>query len=195
MFLNHYPQKKVPVILYSESDYNRLLKNKPPWAMAIFDGKIRIPVNKYRYSLQDVIRFIYHEYAHALVFEITRGNCPLWLNEGIASKAEDFVAPRQRDIFYFYFKKFGIISLSNIPANFTQIKDVKLATLMYIESYLLVEFILKQVGKSGLKKILVYLGQKMHIKDAIKNVIGKNFHLFAQEWEKYIKQTFLNHPR
>ena len=190
MFLDHYLTKKVVAVLYSEAEYDKLLGNKPHWTMAIFDGKVRIPVSKFKYSNEEVVRFIYHEYAHAVVRDITKGNCPLWLNEGIACKAEDFVTPHRGERFAAYFEKFGVVPLKKIPNNFTQIRDVRLATLMYGESYLLVEFILREVGQSGLREILRYLGQKVPITVAIQKVLGRDYNSFARQWEEYVRRKY-----
>jgi len=158
--------------------------------MAIFDGKLRIPVNKFKYTDQDVIKIVYHEYAHALVHEITKGNCPLWLNEGIASKAEDFVEMRDRDLIKKYISHFGIRPIRQIPQDFSHMKDMNMVTLMYIESYLLVDFIVKRVGNSGLKNILEYLGMGMSAESALEKVFGDNFDKFEDKWKRFIVEEY-----
>ena len=190
MFLDQYPANKVIAILYSENNYDQLLHRRPHWTMAIFDGKLRIPVNKFKYTDQDVIKIVYHEYAHALVHEITKGNCPLWLNEGIASKAEDFVEMRDRDLIKKYISHFGIRPIRQIPQDFSHMKDMNMVTLMYIESYLLVDFIVKRVGNSGLKNILEYLGMGMSAESALEKVFGDNFDKFEDKWKRFIVEEY-----
>ncbi|MFC1593832.1 peptidase MA family metallohydrolase [Candidatus Omnitrophota bacterium] len=186
MLLNHYPKKKVVALLYSEADYGALLGNRPHWAMAIFDGKVRIPMNKFKYTNEDVIKIIYHEYAHAVVFDIVGKNCPVWLKEGIASKAEDFVVAKDRDLIRRYIERFGIKPVREIPADFLHLKDAQLTTAMYIESYTLVDFIMKRVGNSGLRTVLDYLRTGTDIERALEQVFGEQFESIENKWKRYL---------
>jgi tetratricopeptide (TPR) repeat protein len=189
MFLDHYPKDKVVVILYSESSYKRFLKNRPHWAMAVFDGKMRIPVNKVDYSDQDILKIIYHEYAHAVLRDITADNCPLWLSEGVAGFAEGFVSKKKKSFYKAYLDRFGVISIGKIPSDFTS-KDLKIATWLYVQSYLLVDFIVKRKGYSGLRKILDYLGKGKDVNQSIEAVFGKSLRNFEREWVAYLKSSY-----
>ena len=186
MFLDYYPKNKVVVILYSEDNYGKLLKHRPHWTLALFDGKVRIPVNKFKYTDEEVIKIIYHEYAHAVVYDIAKDKCPLWLNEGIAGKAESFAVPKDRELFGKYIEKLGLIPFRKIPGDFSKIKSRNTATLLYMESYLLVDFIVKKAGYSGLKDILLYLGKGADIRYAIVKVLERDVGQFEKEWERYV---------
>lgn len=190
VFLDHYPANKVIAVLYSEGDYEKLLGGRPHWALAVFDGKVRIPVGRFKYTNEDIIEIVYHEYAHAVVFDLAEGNCPLWLNEGIASKAEELVQPRKKDLIKKYIEEFGLIPLNRMPANFTSVKDINLATLMYMESYLLVDFILRQAGYTGLRDILKFLGKGVPINSTLARVLGDSSEQFQEKWEKYIVENY-----
>ncbi len=190
MFLDYYPANKTIAVLYSEANYEAALKGKPHWTLAIYDGKVRIPVNKFKYTNDEVIKIIYHEYAHALVFSVTKGNCPLWLNEGIASKAEDYVKPMDRDLIKKYMDRFGVIDVRKIPNDLSKIKNVELATSIYIESYLLVDYIVERFGNSSLIQILKYLGKGLNIGSAIKTVLKKDADQFQNDWEAYVKEKY-----
>ncbi|MFH1790690.1 MAG: tetratricopeptide repeat protein [Candidatus Omnitrophota bacterium] len=190
MFLDYFPESKCAVILYSESNYGKLLGNRPHWTMAVFDGKVRIPAGKFKYSNDEVVKIIYHEYAHAVVRNIAGGNCPLWLNEGIASRAEDFAMPKDRELIKGYLLKYGLITVNEIPDNFTDIKDPRIATLLYIQSYLLVTYIIDRAGQSGLRKILDCLGRGMNISYAIYSVLGDSYSDFGKKWADYVSRAY-----
>jgi tetratricopeptide (TPR) repeat protein len=190
MFLNHYPKNKVVVILYSEVNYGALLKGRPHWTLAVFDGKVRIPVNKFKYSNEEVIRIIYHEYAHAALFDMIRDRCPLWLNEGVAGRAEDFAGPRDKELIKKYISRFGLTPISSIPGNFTNIKDMNIATTLYLESYLLVDFIVRRTGYAGLNTMLTYLGGGGNIDGAIQEVFREDISSFEKGWKRYLIENY-----
>ena len=187
MFLDHYPRNKTVAVLYSEDNYSNMLGDRPHWALAVFDGKVRIPVNKFKFTNEQVIKIIYHEYAHAVVHDIAGGGVPLWLNEGIASRAESFAQPKNMALAGKYIEEFGIIPVWQMPSDFGAVGDRKIATLLYMESYLYVDFILRRVGYTGLKDILNYIGDGKSVEYAIGKVMGMNMREFQKEWEKYIQ--------
>lgn len=77
-----YPENKMQVVLYQTSDYSGV-GPRPDWVGALFDGKLRIPVNVMQY--REIYRpMLFHELTHAFVRAMTHGNIPTWLNEGIA---------------------------------------------------------------------------------------------------------------
>ena len=189
-FLDYYPEDKVVVVLFSEANYDRMLKNMPHWTLGVFDGKVRIPVNKFKYTDEEVIKIIYHEYAHAVVYNITKGKCPLWLNEGIASRAENFAKPKNRDLIKRHIEETGIIPFRKMPGDFTRSKNRKVATLLYVESYLLVEYIVKKVGYSGLRNILDLLARGAGVEYAIAKVLGESPDQFEANWIRFIMEQY-----
>lgn len=188
--LDHYPGSKTIVTLYSEANYDKMLKGKPHWAMALFDGKVRIPVNKAKYTDEEVVKVIYHEYAHAVVFDICRNNCPLWINEGIASKAEDLYRPRDRAMVKRYIDRFGMLHVLKIPDNFSAIADANKATALYIESYLLTDFIADRNGPGVLADLLEYLKSGKTIGSAINYVLKTNIEQFEKNCSMFAKDKF-----
>ena len=76
------PENKMSLVLYKSNEYQGV-GPRPEWVAAVFDGKLRIPVEmmQYREFYRPVI---FHELTHAFVRAMTRGNVPLWVNEGIA---------------------------------------------------------------------------------------------------------------
>lgn len=190
MLLNHYPDKKTIVVLYSEKDYDSLLGGRAWWVLALYDGKMRIPTGKLKYTRDEVVRIIYHEYAHAVAHDIAGSGVPVWLQEGIATKAETFVTPKDKGELKRYLNSYGFIPLSRMPASFANIKDHNVVTLLYLESYLLVEYIILRGGYRGLHDILLELGKGEHIDMAIASVLGEDMPAFEKGWERYLRSEF-----
>ena len=76
------PENKMSLVLYQEKEYQGV-GARPEWVAAVFDGKLRVPVNLMAY--REVYRpVLFHELTHSFVRAMTRSNVPCWMNEGIA---------------------------------------------------------------------------------------------------------------
>ncbi|MFA6636340.1 MAG: tetratricopeptide repeat protein [Candidatus Omnitrophota bacterium] len=190
MILDHYPQKKTIAVIFSEDSYDSILKGVPPWSLALYDGKIRLPADRFRYDQKDVRKIIYHEYAHVVVRELTAGNCPVWLNEGIAGLAESLIEPKDKAKIRRYVERFGIVPLRSIPEGFADIKRREIMTLLYIESYLLVEFMVRKFGYEGLRRVLRELRAGNSAWAAISGVSEQSMADFEQEWARFLAAEY-----
>ena len=81
--LGHFPEARVPVVIYKRDDYKDVT-NSPDWSGGVYDGTIRLPFGALSEITPPMRAILFHEYAHVVVFDLTHGNCPVWLNEGIA---------------------------------------------------------------------------------------------------------------
>ncbi|MBF0252396.1 MAG: hypothetical protein HQL29_01135 [Candidatus Omnitrophica bacterium] len=155
-FLDHFPDTKTVVILYTDADYDELLQGNPYWSTAIFDGKLRVPSGQFEYTKDDIVKTIYHEYAHLLVYDMVGKKIPDFISEGISSKAEDFAAQKDRSLIRDYLKSYSEIDLAELIASeIKNIDDRREAIFMYIKSYLFVEYIIKIKGKNKLKELVL----------------------------------------
>ena len=76
------PENKMHLVLYESMQYQGV-GPRPEWVGAVFDGKLRIPVNVMAY--REIYRpMFFHELTHAFIRAMTRYHVPLWVNEGIA---------------------------------------------------------------------------------------------------------------
>ncbi len=80
--LNFYPEQKAQVVLLQTDDF-KMVHDLPDWAGGVYDGKIKLPVptNIQPRALKGAIL---HEYTHHVIYLASSGNCPIWLNEGLA---------------------------------------------------------------------------------------------------------------
>jgi tetratricopeptide (TPR) repeat protein len=81
--LNFYPSQRSQVLVFQTEDF-RNVHDLPEWAGGVYDGKIRLPVPGSSVNPDFLRNAIRHEYTHHVVFLLARGNCPIWLNEGLA---------------------------------------------------------------------------------------------------------------
>ena len=77
-----WPENKMSLVLHKSSEYQGL-GPRPEWVAAVFDGKLRVPVEMMQY--REVYRSVlFHELTHSFVRAMTRAKVALWINEGIA---------------------------------------------------------------------------------------------------------------
>jgi hypothetical protein len=86
--LEFYGSERTPVVLYDEEEFHDITQ-APTWMGALYDGRIKLPVRGLDHGSELLDRTVRHEYAHVVVSQLTRGRCPVWLNEGVAIWAEE----------------------------------------------------------------------------------------------------------
>ncbi len=185
-FLGYFPEEKTGVILYPEQVYAQATQGRPYWAHAVFDGKIRIPVGDRIYSRDFLRKVIYHEYAHAVVRYITKGRCPIWLNEGVASYVEGFVERRDRDFFRAYITRETFVPFSSLPADYSSIRNSREANLFYREFYLTASFIIDKYGNTVLRNLLDSFGSGYGTAQAIEANFSVGETEFGDLWKAYV---------
>jgi hypothetical protein len=96
--LGAYPPYEVQVLVYSNADF--LDATGVPAALVgggtyhLLDGKIRIALRGLTSGDPWLTAVLYHEYTHALIYAVTRGNNPpRWVHEGLAVQMERQRAP------------------------------------------------------------------------------------------------------
>ena len=84
---DYFPDHPIPVILYPEREFQQV-RGLSHQVAGFYDGKIRLPLRPGLRTGQDLQRIFWHEYTHAIVHDLAKGRCPMWLNEGIATLQE-----------------------------------------------------------------------------------------------------------
>lgn len=137
------PENKITIVLYEAKDFQGVGPH-PEWVAAVFDGKLRVPVNLMEF--REVYRpVLFHELTHAFIRAMTRSTIPLWMNEGIAQVIDvsrtDFVRPTGPRP-----------SLKMLTEPFVNQSNSKVAVKLYWYSQRMVEELLKRGGDDAFVK-------------------------------------------
>ncbi|HVH72203.1 MAG TPA: hypothetical protein VNB49_13975, partial [Candidatus Dormibacteraeota bacterium] len=92
--LNYTPPESIGVVLYTEQAFMDITR-APSWAGALYDGRIRVPVQGLTSVDAELSRSLKHELTHSFIAQKTRSACmglaasceihaPTWIQEGLA---------------------------------------------------------------------------------------------------------------
>ena len=145
---NHFgmelPTSNIEVILYGREVFDSVVPYSPKWATALYDGRIRIPINNSNYNIKKLRKTLRHELFHAFLAEqVDRRKIPTWFNEGLAQLAEcinscaPFNFPPTPSIF---------LSRQDLEESWTKLDKTK-ANLAYRQSYYIILFLVSELAK------------------------------------------------
>jgi TolA-binding protein len=184
--LDFSPRESIVVVLYPDEVFRDLTKT-PSWVGALNDGKIRFPIKGLSFVNDKVRRILKHELTHSFLRLKTGGNCPLWLNEGLAQflsgeSSQPFLPVAKQAI-----ARDGFPPLSSLEGSFLSLGDVQ-ASWAYQESLLATEFMVRSFGLSEIQTILERTGQTGNFQAALKVALQKDYTQLQREFEEYVKR-------
>lgn len=183
--LAYFPPSKTVVFFYSEDNFRDVFK-LPSIVAAFYDGNIRMPYPESALGKDELRRYIYHEYTHAVVSAKTNNNCPVWFSEGIATW-EEFKAWGQaaRELLP---KTEGYeLTLRYLKDGYATSDKGKDLRIHYLLSSTVVEYIVETWGIDGLRDILKRMADGQHITNAIDDEFLLSEKEFTKRWSDYVK--------
>ncbi|MTI70314.1 MAG: hypothetical protein FH751_08715 [Firmicutes bacterium] len=173
----YYPDKKFDIIIYNDGE--ELLKNvgldkdRPPLGV-YYSGTINVlsPMEwiKDDNNIKDIYEEkgpIVHELTHLIVDELTNGNYPMWLTEGLALYTEYLTTGFEWGEKLSYNNK---VSVENLNKDFNGIDQ----TIAYRKSFEVVKNISDNWGFEKVKLMLTDLGEGNTIHKTVKVVLKIN---------------------
>jgi tetratricopeptide (TPR) repeat protein len=187
--LGHFPEARVPVAIYKRADYKDVT-DSPDWSGGVYDGTIRLPFGALSEITPPMRAILFHEYAHVVVFDLTRGNCPVWLNEGIAEMfgRKQFTPPAAKAGQAAL--KGTVIDVRRLEGSFSGLSSNE-AALAYQQSYTLVNYLVTAYGWHRVNAILTALGKGLTISAAIASALqdySLSYDGLIKEWRESLQR-------
>lgn len=145
----------------------------PTWASGCYDGHILL---KYcsdgEPELGVLLTLIRHEWTHLLVDMLTDGNCPLWLNEGLAQTVArpllsfEKLALEQAD------QNDTLPTLNELSQPFAE-KSASERKITYLQSAAIVSSLIDEFGFHSIRNLLQLLQNDTPIDIALRLIYGK----------------------
>jgi tetratricopeptide (TPR) repeat protein len=175
-----YPKRQVAVVLLTRMDFKDIT-GSPKWASGLYEGQIKVPVSGYNINTLKTI--LYHEYVHAVIFDLMSDRCPWWLNEGLAqyfsedNKGNSIKKKIARNLII---HNKNVPSLENLPGNFLNNKNTIVNA--YALAISAVDFFLDEFNFFNLHKILNLMANGVDIDTALKECTGFSLEQFENFW-------------
>jgi tetratricopeptide (TPR) repeat protein len=187
--LGHFPEARVPVAIYKRADYKDVT-DSPDWSGGVYDGTIRLPFGALSEITLPMRAILFHEYAHVVVFDLTRGNCPVWLNEGIAEMfgRRQFSHPSSEQVHAAI--KGTAVDFRKLEGSFSGLSS-KEAAGAYEQSYSMVNYLVTAYGWHRVNAILTALGKGMNISKVIASALqdySLSYDGLIKEWSESLQR-------
>jgi tetratricopeptide (TPR) repeat protein len=180
------PQEPIMVILQAEADFQDA--QAPGWAEGVNDGSIRVPARGLEQPTPRLVAVLRHELAHSFVSARTGGNCPTWLQEGVAQWLEGGDPAREDKALGQRLRERRLMPLVTLEAPFQQIAAAD-AGLAYAESLSAVAHVMRLRGEAGLVRLIAALGDGLPSEEALPVAIALSYAEFERSWTEHLARA------
>jgi len=179
------PEDPVTVMLLMGTAFQE--GGAPEWAAGTNDGTIRVPVQGLDARSPQLVRVLRHELAHSFIAARTAGNCPTWLQEGIAQWLEGGDPGRQDAVVAAAATTGRLLPLLTLEAPFQSLPATDV-TLAYAESLSAVAHIIRIRGEGGVGRLLAGLGDRLPSEEALPVALALSYPEFQKSWEAQLRR-------
>ncbi len=176
----------ITVILYADQAYFDITR-APRWSGALFDGKIRIPIKGLSAVTSQLRDILTHELTHSFVNSISKGNCPVWFNEGLAQLQEGKSAAGYRKALSQFQAQNQLVTLGSLKDSFVGLSGGE-AELAYLEGLSAAEYFVSQLGKGAVRSVLELMYQNYSFESALKSISNQSLTDFEKSWRLSLTQ-------
>ena len=183
--LNFSPKESLIVVLYPDEVFQDVTKS-PGWVGALNDGKIRFPIKGLSRVDQSVQRILKHELTHSFIRTKAGGNCPLWLNEGLAQYLSGDSSHQFRMVAKQALMQRKLPPLSQLQGPFIGL-PANQASWVYQQSLLATEYFIATYGFSDVQKLLQVTGSTGNFETALSQVLRRSYLEIENDFHEYIQ--------
>jgi len=183
-YFQYRPQRPLTVLIYPQEAWGQVSDRSsfthfPTEVKGLFDGKIRVPATPH---VQGSV--LWHEYAHAVVYDLSHGRAPRWLQEGLAQESEVIAGggplgetglrpvPREMPPLR------ALLGISERPGE----PVLMPVSQFYPASHLLVRYLLSARGWDRMRAFLNALGQGQSVEWALESIYGWDLTTLERHW-------------
>lgn len=179
--LGLYPQRQIKVILLTNRQFFDIT-GSPGWAGGVYEGQIKVPVDKYETDLLRIV--LTHEYIHAVIFDRLSFRCPWWLNEGLAQymSGDNNGNAKKLEIAAQFMKEGEPPALEELPGDMLKGGDKKMVGVAYALGLSAVNYFIRVYGVSSMRHVLEVMAEGKSFTSVVMDITGYSFSEFQSNW-------------
>lgn len=196
--LNYAPPESIGVVLYTEEAFVDITR-APAWAGALYDGRIRVPVQGLTSVDSELSRSLKHELTHSFVAQKTKSACmglaascesraPTWLQEGLAQWMEGSRSGDNAAVLVGIFDQKHAIPLGQLEGSWTRL-DRDTAHYAYAWALANIEYIIQTDGMDDIDRILDRIGSGTATEQALREVLHCNYDDLMESTVGYLRKN------
>src|SRR5690348_17133869 len=199
--LNYTPPEAIGVVLYTEEAFVDITR-APAWAGALYDGRIRVPVQGLTSVDAELSRSLKHELTHSFVAQKTKSACiglavscsnraPTWIQEGLAEWMEGYRSGDDAAGLMQIFDEKHAMPLGQLEGSWTRF-DRGTARYAYAWALANMEYIIQTGGMSDVERILDRIGAGMATEQALREVLHSDYSDLMGSTAAYLKKNYVH---
>jgi hypothetical protein len=188
------PLEPLGVVLYGKAAYVRAHAHRFSFqTIGFFDG--RIHVASPAHPTESLRGVLFHEYSHAVFREVTGGDRPYWLNEGLAERIErqsrglSTSTRTERAAMRANIETDSWIPLDSIARSFAGLSDER-ARDAYLQSVITVGYLHSRTRVDQRRRLLTMIGEGFSVDQALYEVTGMNTRELDLAIQEEIRREF-----
>jgi tetratricopeptide (TPR) repeat protein len=182
------PADPIGVILYTGESF-RDTTRAPSWVAARNDGRIRVPVQGLVSVSDELSRLLKHELTHSFIRQLTLGDCPQWLNEGMAQWMEGRRSAENARGLISAYSHGEVVSLKSLEGSWDALPQ-SAATAAYALSLAAVESIMAMSGPIAMNRLLGNLSTAPSVDGALRQALQIGYADVDKQTAEYIRRTY-----
>ncbi len=190
----YWPKQKIVVLIYSAESFRKLREETPEWVAGQFDGKIRVPLPSAGLEPARVRQILFHEYTHALIHDLSSGQCPLWLNEGLAEHEGRTQLRGSLDRLTKARNAGPLIPWSDLSTHFSTSLSREEVALAYEQAYGIIAYLTSRYGFWRFKRLLKALGDGQAWEQAFAGEFRVKLPRLESQWLEWLPEFLRTHP-
>lgn len=176
-----YPASPFLVILYPQKVFFNIT-DAPFWSSGVNDGKIKLPVRGLTSITDELKTVLVHELTHSFVDNKTGGNCPRWLQEGLAQYVEGNQIDDERlKALSVFLKRNPTLRMNNLSGSFND-APAETAAILYLVSQSFTDYLINRHQFYQMNALLENLGNGVAFSKAIEDTYLLPLSELEQQW-------------
>ncbi|HTU32189.1 MAG TPA: tetratricopeptide repeat protein [Candidatus Acidoferrum sp.] len=187
--LDYTPTNQISVILYTQQAFEDITR-APGWVDALYDGRLRIPVQGLSSVTPELAHVLKHELTHAFITQKSDGRAPVWLQEGVAQWMEGKRSTDDASALVDAAEQGTVPNLKSLEGSWMSLSGDS-ASMAYAWSLAVVESIMQNGGTTDVSRLIEKTATAVTPEDAVREALHCDYNDLQQQTVDYLKSNYL----